>query len=79
MSNELKSKLAEIRENFEFFDNDGNGLIDFNELLSLMRTVSPEASLRESGDGFSMIDTNSDGYIDLDEFMKWWQTTWWEF
>ena len=79
MSDNQKSKLAEIRESFEFFDSDGNGMIDFNEFLSLMKTVSPEASLRESGEGFSMIDTNSDGYIDLDEFMKWWQTTWWEF
>jgi Ca2+-binding EF-hand superfamily protein len=75
----LDKKIAEIRETFEFFDRDNNGLIDFNEFRSLLKTVNPEASISQSAEGFSMTDTNSDGYVDLDEFIAWWRSNWWEY
>ena len=75
----LEKKIAEIRETFEFFDRDNNGLIDFNEFRSLLKTVNPEASVSQSAEGFSMTDTNSDGYVDLDEFIAWWRSNWWEY
>jgi hypothetical protein len=75
----LTEKIAEIRGSFEFFDKDNNGLIDFEEFRSLLRTVNPEATTSQAAEGFSMTDTNCDGYVDLDEFVAWWQATWWEY
>jgi hypothetical protein len=75
----LQKKIAEITETFEFFDRDGNGLIDFDEFRSLLQTVNPDATISQSAEGFSITDTNSDGYVDLDEFIEWWRSNWWEY
>lgn len=74
-----ETKAREIRENFDYFDVDNNGLIDFDEFAALLKVISPRSTVKQAAEGFSIIDTNSDGYVDLDEFMAWWQTTWWEF
>lgn len=79
MDTSLEEKLAEIRSNFEFFDRDKNGLIDFEEFRGVLKVVNPEASVNQAAEGFSMTDTNSDGYVDLDEFITWWRGTWWEY
>ena len=76
---EFEKKVADIRESFEFFDRDNNGLIDFDEFRSLLKTVNPDASISQAAEGFSMTDTNSDGYVDLDEFIAWWRSNWWEY
>jgi Ca2+-binding EF-hand superfamily protein len=75
----LQKKIAEITETFEFFDRDGNGLIDFDEFRSLLQTVNPDATISQSAEGFSITDTNSDGYVDLGEFIEWWRANWWEY
>lgn len=79
METELEQKLGEIREAFTFFDRDENGLIDFDEFRSLLKTVNPESTIRQAAEGFSMTDQNSDGYVDLEEFVKWWRAAWWEY
>lgn len=79
MESELEKKIADIRETFDFFDRDNNGLIDFDEFRSLLKTVNPDATVSQAAEGFSMTDTNSDGYVDLDEFIAWWRSTWWEY
>ena len=71
--------LQQVRENFDFADTDGNGLIDFKEFRGLLKVLSPESRTQQAAEGFSMIDTNSDGQIDFDEFVEWWETVWWEF
>jgi hypothetical protein len=76
---EFEKKVAEIRESFDFFDRDNNGLIDFDEFRSLLKTVNPDATVSQAAEGFSMTDTNSDGYVDIDEFIAWWQSNWWEY
>jgi Ca2+-binding EF-hand superfamily protein len=79
MDKALDEKLEEIRGNFDFFDRDNNGLIDFDEFRAVLKTVNPEATISQAAEGFSMTDTNSDGYVDLDEFITWWRATWWEY
>ncbi len=79
MEEVLQKKIAEITETFEFFDRDGNGLIDFDEFRSLLQTVNPDATISQSAEGFSITDTNSDGYVDLGEFIEWWRANWWEY
>ncbi len=73
------AKLEEIKNNFEFFDKDKNGAIDFLEFRDLLKTISPESNLQQAGEGFSMIDKNSDGLIDVDEFIEWWKSGWWDY
>lgn len=72
-------QLAEIKENFEFFDRDSNNEIDLGEFTKLLRVLSPTATLEQAQEGFSLIDVNQDGHIDFDEFMSWWESCWWEY
>lgn len=71
--------LAEIKENFEFFDRDSNNEIDLGEFTKLLRVISPTATLEQAQKGFAIIDENDDGHIDFDEFLSWWETCWWEY
>jgi len=72
-------QLAEINENFAFFDRDSNNEIDLGEFTKLLRVLSPKATLEQAEKGFAIIDDNNDGHIDFDEFMRWWETCWWEY
>jgi Ca2+-binding EF-hand superfamily protein len=72
-------KVKQIREEFDFFDKDKNGEIDFHEFFDLLRVISPKAKESSAREGFEMIDENGDGHIDFDEFLTWWQGNWWEY
>ena len=74
-----EEQLAEIKENFDFFDRDSNRQIDLSEFTKLLRVLSPTATIEQAEKGFSLIDDNNDGHIDFDEFMAWWETCWWEY
>ena len=73
------AKLKQIREEFDFFDEDKNGQIDFSEFFELLKVISPKAKESQAHEGFSLIDQNNDGFIDFDEFLTWWQENWWEY
>ncbi|MCW8878601.1 MAG: EF-hand domain-containing protein [Kangiellaceae bacterium] len=72
-------KLAEIKENFSFFDRDDNNEIDVEEFTQLLKVISPQATTEQAEAGFAIVDENNDGHIDFDEFIEWWQTCWWEY
>ncbi len=72
-------QMAEIKENFEFFDRDSNNEIDLGEFTKLLRVISPTATLEQAHKGFVLIDENQDGHIDFDEFISWWESCWWEY
>ncbi|XOV78164.1 MAG: EF-hand domain-containing protein [Aestuariibacter sp.] len=72
-------KVAEIKKEFDFFDNDKNGEIDLGEFWELLKILSPKATEEQATEGFGIIDENSDGSIDFDEFLSWWQNNWWEY
>ena len=74
-----QEKLAEIKENFDFFDRDNNGEIDLDEFTKLLKIISPSSTVDQAASGFSIVDENDDGHIDFDEFIEWWQTCWWEY
>ncbi len=74
-----EEKLAEIQENFEFFDEDKNGFIDLDEFAELLKVLSPSITREQVACGFRIVDENGDGFIDHDEFVEWWRTTWWEY
>ena len=70
---------AHARKQFDFFDEDGNGFIDFDEFADLLKVIAGDVNARQIGRGFSMVDTDSDGQVSFDEFMTWWETAWYEF
>lgn len=74
-----EQKVAEIRNDFAFFDRDGNGQIDLSEFVEMLTVLSPKTKVSVVEEGFKLIDTNDDGFIDFDEFLEWWQECWWEY
>lgn len=74
-----EEKIAQIKDDFGFFDRDGNGQIDLTEFIELLTVISPKTKANRVEEGFKLIDSNNDGYIDFDEFLSWWQECWWEY
>ncbi len=63
---------TELRENFNHFDSDDNGVIDFNEFKLLLDTLGADMSDEEMEVGFDIVDANHNGQIDFGEFTGWW-------
>lgn len=81
---EQQTKLTEqqrndIRSEFNFFDRDGNGMIELPEFIELLTVLSPKTKVSSVEEGFNLIDDNHDGSIDFEEFVHWWQEGWWEY
>ena len=64
--------LEEIDENFDHFDGDKNGLLDYEEFTYLVDALGGDMSPDEMHAGFSYIDTDQNGFIDIEEFIAWW-------
>ena len=67
-----KLTLAEMRAHFSHIDTDGNGKIDFDEFVALLKTVGFTRQEEIIKLAFDAIDADSSGYIDFDEFGVWW-------
>lgn len=65
-------QIDEIQENFDYFDSDKNGQIDFGEFMRLLGALDSDMSREEMKIGFDIIDADNNGFIDLDEFIEWW-------
>lgn len=63
---------AELREEFDHFDLDSNGLIDKQEFVKLMEAMDAGLTKEEADVGFAAIDTNGNGKIEFSEFAAWW-------
>ena len=64
--------LDEINENFDHFDSDKNGLLDFSEFTYLIDSLGGDMQPDEMHAGFSHIDSDQNGFIDIEEFIDWW-------
>lgn len=66
---DIHKQIAEV---FDRFDEDGDGMMDREELATLMRKANSEAWNDERLDILlSQLDTNKDGRVDFEEFLSW--------
>ena len=60
----------EVLKAFKFFDKEGNGLININDLKHIMITVSKNLSELEIDDMLKEADLDMDGFINYEEFIR---------
>lgn len=73
MTTLTQDQLDEIKENFEHFDSDSDGTINFTEFSRLMQALGAGAVDDEARKaGFDIVDSDDNGHIDLEEFIAWW-------
>lgn len=65
--------ISEIREIFDYYDEDHNGVIDRSEFGHLCRALDPDFSDEELAIGLDIIDRNHNGVIEFREFAAWWR------
>ena len=68
-----EDRLAEIKENFDFFDDDANKKLDFNEFKQVANALGGGIPENELKIGFEITDKDNSGYIEFSEFVKWWE------
>eukprot|EP00930_Biecheleria_cincta_P090191 TRINITY_DN79536_c0_g1_i1.p1 TRINITY_DN79536_c0_g1~~TRINITY_DN79536_c0_g1_i1.p1 ORF type:complete len:190 (+),score=31.88 TRINITY_DN79536_c0_g1_i1:64-570(+) len=70
-NHEEDPRLTKIRQKFKTLDRDGDGSLDFEEMLQLLEKLTGGSMRRDQLEKlFHQIDLNKDGRIDVDEFMK---------
>merc|ERR1712072_1113985 len=60
-----------LRATFRSVDKNGNGTLDKDELVSLMRKVMPTMSGKQVVELMQEVDLNNNKLIEYDEFIKW--------
>jgi Ca2+-binding EF-hand superfamily protein len=66
--------LADIHEQFDECDADGDQRIDLTEFSQLLEKLGSELPLTQRRARFAAIDTDGDGAVDRSEFMEWWRS-----
>jgi Ca2+-binding EF-hand superfamily protein len=66
-------ELADLDEQFDECDADGDQRIDFTEFSQLLENLGSEVPPAQRRARFDAIDLNHDGAIDRREFMDWWR------
>ena len=65
-------RSAELREAFEQFDLDHDGLMEFDEFVRFLDGIDAGMSAADCRIGFREIDTDRDDAIGFEEFLDWW-------
>ena len=65
---------TELREAFKLFDADGDGMIDADELKTLITKVGGEMADAEAKALIHAADKDGNQGIDFNEFAKFWET-----
>jgi len=67
-----EDELRELRETFDHFDTDGNGVIDRHEFRELLKSLDPGFGEDDVLMGLQTLDANENDVIDWEEFRDWW-------
>ncbi|MFK7998720.1 MAG: EF-hand domain-containing protein [Polyangiales bacterium] len=67
-----EDELSELKEIFDHYDSDKNGVIDRNEFRALLKSLDPEFSEEDVLMGLKVLDENENDVVDWDEFVGWW-------
>eukprot|EP01083_Nonionella_stella_P067954 180073_1 len=62
-------ELQHLKAAFRFFDKDGNGMVEPEEISEVMKVLGVNLSVEELADIMSNLDENGDGVMDFDEFV----------
>lgn len=68
----VAERTEELREDFAYFDDDGDGKLQVGEFVRFLDGVGADMSDEECRIGFAAIDTDRDGVIEFGEFLEWW-------
>ncbi|KAK6913554.1 EF-hand domain [Dillenia turbinata] len=64
------AESKELREAFDMYDRDKNGLISASELHAVLKTLGEKCSLQDCRRMISNVDTDGDGNVNFEEFKK---------
>jgi Ca2+-binding EF-hand superfamily protein len=64
--------IAELHDEFQACDTDGDGQVGISEFESLLQSVGSQLSSEQRRSEFLRIDADGNGLIDLAEFKRWW-------
>jgi len=68
-------ELAEIEEQFDECDADGDQRIDFREFSQLLENLGADVPPAQRRSRFNEIDSDHVGAIDRREFTEWWRAS----
>ena len=73
MANKIKDENSEeeIREAFQVFDKDGNGVVTPNELRNVLHHIGEKLTDEEIDEMINEADMDGDGTINYEEFVDW--------
>ena len=66
--------IEELKENFEYFDSNGDGRLDLGEFTAMMEAMGVIGPGEDAAMGFREIDTDGSGEVEFDEFTRWFST-----
>ena len=69
----MSLSIVELRENFDHFDRDSDGMLEREEFGELMLALDAVEPGEDATFGFGEIDTDASGVIEFDEFASWFQ------
>jgi len=64
-----KGKQADLKKKFRELDNNGDGMLDFDELSNLLKKGNPNMNRSEIRLLFDGVDKNHDGKVEFSEFV----------
>ncbi|XP_030461128.1 calcium-binding protein CML24-like [Syzygium oleosum] len=67
--------VKELRDAFDLYDLDGNGVISAGELHAVMKKLGQKCTLRDCRKMISSVDRDGDGNVNFEEFKKMMTTT----
>lgn len=67
---DVQGGATELRDAFNMYDRDRNGLISANELYAVLRSLGEKCTLHDCSRMISSVDKDGDGSVNFEEFKK---------